>query len=87
MSLLAFCSLAIVLFFKRRAAFPRLFVALILGNLVFLILDHACVQMIPAAASKTSGKPDAVLGQAVLHGIIWTLYMLKSKRVKNTFVR
>lgn len=78
--------LALVLFFGKRRAFPNVFIALALCNALFLILDNAGCALIPYLKSGDAGKAHTNAMRAVTYAIIWSLYMVKSRRVKATFV-
>jgi hypothetical protein len=77
--------LALGLFFTKRRAFPNLFITLALCNAAFLILDDAGCMLIPAL--KSSGKNHTEAIRAMFYAIIWSTYMVKSKRVKATFIK
>ena len=75
---------AIVLLFKHKRAFPKLFVTILVVTLVGTVLDlmvAASVFKIGIDASDIGGLARSVIGIA-----IWGPYMFVSKRVKNTFV-
>jgi hypothetical protein len=75
------------LFFTKRRAFPKVYIMLIIANAVFLIIDHFWAQMIPHLRAISSEKYATQAFRAAFYATIWTLYMLKSKRVKATFIR
>ena len=83
-----FCVWAIVLFwpyFKRKRAFPRLFITFCVANLVFVLVDLFVVGRIPAAGAI---DPES-LREVIKSGIsclIWVPYFIVSKRVAATFV-
>jgi hypothetical protein len=79
--------LVICFFFGRRQAFPRLFMAYAWANVLFVILDEVGSAMIPSIAAGASGQNHSEAYRAVFYAIIWTLYVLKSRRVKATFTR
>ncbi len=86
--LLALNFLALGLFFSRRRAFPRSYIALLSLNAVFLILDNiGCAQIPSLASTAPAAKAGAEGGRAALFAIIWCSYMLKSRRVKATFTK
>ena len=80
---LVLSGLLAVLFFRKRAAWPRtyaLFLALLLaGSLV----DAWLVQKIPVAGADDSGIREVVRGGVA--ALIWIPYCFVSKRVKATF--
>jgi hypothetical protein len=76
------------LFFKKHRAFPKVFIALALCNALFLILDHIGGGMIPSIySSKNHAKGQSDVIRALFYAVIWISYMLKSRRVKATFVK
>jgi hypothetical protein len=75
------------LFFSKRRAFPNLFIALILGQAIFLILDDVGAALIPALQTDATIKDHTEAIRAIFYAIIWSLYMVKSRRVKATFIR
>lgn len=79
--------LLIVTYFQRRSSFPRLFVWVLVGSMAYLGLDFALGSMIPATAAEYSGKQLGKLLAGSLGGVLWALYLMRSRRVRNTFVR
>jgi hypothetical protein len=79
--------LALVLFFRRRRAFPGVFITMAIANALFLILDDVGCALIPFLSSTPDGKNHSDVMRAVIHAIIWSLYMVKSRRVEATFIR
>ena len=79
--------LAISLYFAQRKAFPKTFMLLLCASAVLIIADNLVSHQIPFLADQTRGASSQIAFRAVLNAIIWSAYMLKSRRVKNTFVR
>lgn len=80
-------ALALFLFFSKRRAFPRIFITLMLVNALFLILDDlgaAQVHTLPSGETGTNFR-DSI--RATFYAIIWSAYMVKSRRVKATFTK
>jgi Protein of unknown function (DUF2569) len=75
---------ALVVLFQRRRIYPMAFNVLTLGTLVFGAFDMAVVvgvlNQTPAAADTRE------LIRALVNSLIWIPYMVKSVRVRNTFV-
>ena len=87
-ALIAACVLLAFLFFQRRRAFPRAYIW-------FLVFDVAATIGIKLLNSWTGAETGDKAGTATVQTVIqvcaqlgiWIPYMLKSVRVKNTFVR
>ena len=78
-------ALTLVLFFRRRRIFPRVFICYMVFGAVVSVLDITVTQLIPAAKVESHGAVEVV---RVFVGCgIWIPYMLMSRRVRNTFVR
>lgn len=80
--------LALGLFFSKRRAFPRVFILMVVLNVCFVLLDDFCCKQIPSLESATTvaNRTMSEGVRAAIYAIIWGLYMLKSRRVKVTFV-
>lgn len=87
LTILVVVLLALVLFFQRRSTFPRLYIAFLLFNVCFQIADVAAMRAIPALAADITQQDYRGATRAIFGACIWVSYMLKSKRVKATFVR
>jgi hypothetical protein len=83
--LLGLSVLALGLFFTKRRTFPNVFIALAVSNAAFLILDDVGCALIPALKASAGNHKEAI--RAVFYAIIWSAYMVKSQRVKATFIR
>jgi hypothetical protein len=81
-----FCLLLIVLYFKKHRWFPRLFVIMLLLNLLCVIGEYKLVNMLPAASEGAAGS-TAGIWRAVILAVIAIPYFMRSRRVKNTFVK
>lgn len=84
--LLVFSLLLNVLFFKRRSSLPRLYIAVMLGNLVVVSIDAALLLLVqPESYSSPVAAFDTSIRQ--LFGVLlWGAYFLRSDRVGATFV-
>lgn len=86
LGLILLCILATVLFFKQRRSFRPAFIILsVLGVVtpaIFLLLWHRT----GAPELAATNKDIALLIGEVIRVSIWTAYMLRSKRVRATFV-
>ena len=86
-TLLVFTIFLLVLFHQKRAVFPRMMIMLLLAQAIFLILDHILAQQIPYVAASNDTKTLRQMNSAIFGAVIWTAYLLVSKRVKATFIR
>ena len=80
----------IYLFFKTKKEFPKYYIAFLLAMLIFAIVEFAILQsfsdQIKTVISSAIDSENTALGQAFWGAVIWGLYMVKSKRVKATFI-
>ena len=86
-ALLGLSVLTLCLFFAKRTLFPKAFIALMVANAIFLCVDQLVGNRIPWVAAQSNASSGRALFRAVTQAVIWSAYMLKSKRVKGTFVR
>lgn len=79
--------LVLCLFFAKRKVFPKAYIAFLISNVVCVLLDEIVSSYIPS----THAGSEAVISTAVYRGLfgamIWWGYMVRSRRVKATFVR
>ncbi len=86
--LLVYSVFCAVLFFQRRKEFPKHFIILSVSYCVFAIFDWIA----GAYINKLNNIPSTVIVEisgfmgSILFSIIATLYLIKSTRVKQTFV-
>jgi hypothetical protein len=78
--------LALWLFFGKRRYFPLVYIAFIVGNALFLAVDAWGGSYIAAVAAESGEFPWRDPLRAMVFGLLWTAYMLNSKRVKATFI-
>ncbi len=81
---LIFSGLLLVLFFKKRAAWPRGFIAFFIFLITGLVVDYCLGLQIPAVAAALGASAKALV-QTIFAAAIWIPYCLTSKRVKATF--
>ncbi|GHE30218.1 DUF3857 domain-containing protein [Sphingobacterium griseoflavum] len=74
------------LFLKKRDLFPQTVFLMFIFQLVTVILDTAVASLLFSGQPDFESDPSEMI-RSVLFAIIWILYVLKSTRVKGTFVR
>ena len=88
--LVLFAIYLMFLFFKTKKEFPKYYIIFLVAAFVFLIVDYSILQSFPdqvkSLISDTIDKQTGAIGQSVIASAIWISYMLKSKRVKATFI-
>lgn len=82
---IGFALLLLLLCFRKSPRFPRLYIAFMVANLVFVVVDTVLGNQIPAVGEQGTGWTSLAIGRALLGCAIWIPYMLKSERVRNTF--
>ena len=75
---------AIVLLLGRKSRFPRILIALLAAALAINIADLAIAAGV--FNSKLDPQDGKVLARSLVGCLIWIPYMLRSRRVRNTFV-
>jgi transglutaminase-like putative cysteine protease len=76
----------IYLYFKKRTAFPRLFIAVTLCQLVLVAIDTTLADFFIIESEPEPGQ-DGEMARDLISSAIWCVYMVKSKRVQCTFTR
>lgn len=77
----------IVLFFKKKAQFPKWYIGIAVFSLVFIVADAFAIRMIIPDAPIFDGETRLEIIRGVITVAIWVPYMLISERVRATFVR
>lgn len=85
--LLAASLVLLVLFVQRRRRFPRLMSSLLIFALLFYIADYFASHQLPAVADYPDPDQPRDLAGAFLVCTAATAYLLRSTRVKDTFIR
>lgn len=76
-----------VLFFQRRRAFPRGFIALLVAQVVVALVDLAGTAAVPGDGAGSSAAQVRLVVSTLVASAVWIAYLLRSRRVKLTFVR
>jgi transglutaminase-like putative cysteine protease len=77
--------LVIILFFQQRRTFPAFYITLLVGSAVLVVLDSVVIQWLPIEDFASSEQDLREVVRTVTYAVIWSLYALKSRRVKATF--
>lgn len=74
------------LFFTKRKQFPKFFIGIAVVSLVFIIIDALSIKIV--LPNEPIFDPDTIkeLIRTLVVVVIWIPYMLRSKRVKATFI-
>ncbi len=83
--LLIYSLLLVLLFFKRRDTFPAACIIYLLATLSVEVLSHLAVGTLNASYAWSTEEKTTIITSLVFSAI-WTPYLLKSERVKKTFV-
>jgi len=77
----------IVMFFTRRHTFPRFFIAYFVFTLAVTGGDLLALHLLSYPGVEVDAPDLGELARLAVYTVIWTLYFMKSKRVKATFTR
>jgi hypothetical protein len=77
----------IVMFFTRRHTFPRFFIAYFVFTLAVTGGDLLVLHLLSYPGVEVDAPDLRELARLAVYTVIWTLYFMKSKRVKATFTR
>jgi hypothetical protein len=80
--------LLLVLFFRKRHSFPRVYIGFLIFNVVALAIDHLGARQLSAVLEESDlAESSTELARSVVACAIWIPYMVVSRRVRATFVR
>jgi transglutaminase-like putative cysteine protease len=82
---LVFAILLLVLFFRRRTCFPKLMIGFYIASAALQGADLMMSSLVPAIS--VTSKEYGTLVRVIVTSAIWTTYLVRSQRVKATFVR
>ena len=85
-TLIVMSFLTLYLYFAKRSLFPKVFIICCLSTLIFVLTDFIISGQIPMIAEDPGSEQGREFARAFWRCVIWCPYMLKSKRVKATFV-
>jgi hypothetical protein len=86
-ALIVFALFLIVMFFTRRHTFPRFFIAYFVFTLAVTGGDLLVLHLLPYPGAEVEASDLGELTRLAIYTVIWSLYFMKSKRVKATFTR
>ena len=81
-----FAAVVLIFMFCRSRRFPDLMLAYLVLRLLFVLTDQALATQIPLVAKQWATQGSLELIRAVVYTGVWTPYILRSVRVKKTFV-
>lgn len=86
--MLVFTIFVLVQFYRKKAAVPKLMIAFYLLNALIAIILFVLTQQAMVTLELTSDRPLITRSvREILTCLIFIPYLLKSERVKNTFIR
>jgi hypothetical protein len=86
-AMLVLSVLLLVMFFQRRRRAPLLYILMLAGSALGLAASVAALELMPVGELQASAQDWRDLGRALFSCLIWIPYMLRSRRVKSTFIR
>ena len=85
--LLLWALVLLYLFFAKRRIFPGVMVTFLIVRVLIQGADLLVARVIPAASAAIGPSVYGALAGSALVVLVWVPYLLRSRRVANTFVR
>ncbi|HEY6157951.1 MAG TPA: DUF3857 domain-containing protein [Gemmatimonadales bacterium] len=85
LGLIVFAILQVSLFFRRKRMFLAVFVIFAAARVIIPAIDGLLINTIPALANRADAGPT-VKWNVAFWALVWVWYVMRSKRVQNTFV-
>jgi hypothetical protein len=85
LALLGLSLLVVILFFQKRRTFPGFFIVLLIAGATLISLDHAALRSLSLEGFDLAEPNPREPVRSIINALIWTLYTIKSRRVKATF--
>jgi hypothetical protein len=79
--------LLVLLFFRRKRAFPAVFIALMVFSLLFIAADTWAAENLIKDSEPEAPSNTMEIVKVFIQCVIWIPYMVNSRRVKLTFTR
>lgn len=79
--------IVLIFFFMQKRLFPKLYMGFILLNLTILLIDTALAFQLKIITVDMKSEMQLGIVRSIIYACIWIPYMIKSVRVKNTFVK
>ena len=80
------CLYLLYLFFKKHYLFPRYYIVIQVAALISILIDSCVLYLINPNEPVFDSDTVKSLMRGLFSAAIWIPYMLKSERVKNTFI-
>lgn len=82
-----FSLIILIFFFKKSKFFPKTWIIFACTYILFLIIDLLLCRQIPFVVEQGMGDFYKPIIQNFVTFTIWGTYLIKSKRVKGTFIK
>lgn len=83
----------IFLFFKKNTKFPKYYILFWIASIIFVVIDYIILSslIVPIEMkqiiNESLAEAETEMGRTIITSIIWSLYIIKSKKVKAMFVK
>lgn len=84
---LSFSVLMVGLYFRKKRAFPGVFIGTLVFNIVFIAADTWAASHLVQLENSAALEQGTYAGRMLVQALIWIPYMLVSRRVALTFTR
>lgn len=85
-TLIVMSFLTLYLYFAKRSLFPKVYIICSLFTFIFILTDIILSKQIPMIAENPDTGQAREIARAFWRCVIWCPYMLRSRRVRATFV-
>jgi len=83
----------VFLFFKKSTKFPKYYISFWIASIILVVIDYIILSslIIPIEMkqiiNESLAAAETEMGRTIIVSIIWSLYIIKSKKVKAIFVK